>query len=155
VDDGSTDGTLELITGSNFKNTVLVSEPDDGIYDAINKGIGLARGEIIDLLHSDDYYSSVEILAEVALKFLNPELDAVYADATFSQADNPSKIVKRYRSNIFRPQLIAWGWMPSHTTIFLRKKVFQQYGTYKIDYKIAADYEFVARIYSSGNVKSN
>jgi glycosyltransferase involved in cell wall biosynthesis len=133
---------------------VLVSEPDFGIYDAINKGILKSTGDVVGLLHSDDTYSSNFTIAEVAREFSDPELDVLYGDAIFFKNGNTEKIHRHYRSDRFTPQMLSRGWMPAHTTLFVRRRVFEKYGLYKTNYKIAADMDFVARIFKSGKLKA-
>lgn len=154
VDGGSTDGTINRIQELLRDNYMFISEPDDGIYDAINKGIKCSTGEIIGILHSDDVYASDSILAQVAMEFLNPNLDAVYADANFFRHGKPNTIFRHYRSDRFSLKNLAWGWMPAHTTIFFRRTVFERFGLYKTNYKIAADIDFVARVFRSENFRS-
>ncbi len=154
IDGGSTDGTLQLLHECLHDGTLLVSEPDRGIYDAINKGIACSSGEIVGLLHSDDVYANDFILADVADIFADPEIDAVYGDVAFFRPAAPEKLVRRYRSDRFSPERLAWGWVPAHTALFLRRRVFEQYGLYKIDYKIASDYDFMARIFRAKLIRS-
>ena len=154
IDGLSTDGTAEFLKANLRGSDVFMSEPDEGIYDAINKGIRHSSGEIIGLLHSDDVYASDFILAEVASEFADPNLDAVYADAIFVKRGKPNNIVRHYRSDRFSLNSLPWGWMPAHTTIFFRREVFKRFGLYKTDFKIAADIDFVARVFGSENFKS-
>ena len=106
------------------------------------------------MLHSDDVFADTSVLSNIAEVFSDPEIDAVYGDAVFYHEDNPENIVRHYSSKRFSPEKLAWGWMPAHTTLFLRKKVFEQFGFYKTDYKIAADFEFIARVFRSGQIQS-
>jgi len=156
IDGASVDGTLEILKKyeADNDNVVLVSEKDEGIYDALNKGIRCAKGDVIGVIHSDDIYAYDAVLTDVATELADPEVDAVYADAVFYREENPDNEVRRYSSRRFSPDKLAWGWMPAHTTLFLRKKVFEQFGFYKTDYKIAADFEFIARIFKSGQIQS-
>lgn len=156
IDGLSNDGTKEII--SNFikdkNNIIFKSEKDNGIYDAINKGISLAKGEIIGLMHSDDFYFNNNVVSEIAESFINNDIDAVYADAVYFNKSDPSKIIRRYKSKKFNKNKLAWGLMPAHTTLYLRNNVFKTHGKYKINYNIASDFEFVARIFNSDNFKS-
>jgi len=133
---------------------VFISERDNGIYDAINKGINLSSGDVIGVLHSDDVFASNSVLSEVAAAFSDPNLDAIYADAIFFKNGKPNTIVRHYRSDRFSLKMLSWGWMPAHTTIFFRRTVFERFGLYKTDYKIAADIDFIARVFSSEHFKS-
>jgi glycosyltransferase involved in cell wall biosynthesis len=150
IDGASGDRTADIVRSFDSPLIRLQSEPDRGIYDAINKGIAMARGESIGLLHSNDLFSSPDILTRIAGHMEDPALDGVFADIVFFRQDRPQRIVRRYSSASFSPARIASGWMPAHTSLYLRRSVFQRFGTYKIDYKIAADFEYVARIFSAG-----
>ncbi|QKM64057.1 glycosyl transferase [Polynucleobacter tropicus] len=155
VDGGSNDGTLRLLEEYSHKfGCYLISEPDEGIYDAINKGVRLATGEIIGLLHSDDLFANPNILELVAKEFLDPTLDAIYGDAVFFDAKNSSKFIRKYSSRRFSLKSIAWGWIPAHTTLFVRRRVFEKHGMYKTNYKIAGDVEFISRIFTSEGFRS-
>jgi glycosyltransferase involved in cell wall biosynthesis len=154
IDGASTDGTLQLLHECLHDDAILVSELDCGMYDAINKGIVRSSGEIIGLMHSDDVYANKHVLAHVADIFADAEIDAVYGDVAFFRPSTPEKLVRRYRSDLFNPERLAWGWVPAHTALFLRRRVFEQYGFYKINYKIASDYEFMARIFRSKVIRS-
>lgn len=154
IDGGSTDDTLSIVKKYKSSNTILISEGDDGIYDAINKGILYSTGEVIGLLHSDDAYFTNSILAEIATEFLDPDLDMLYGDAIFVNRMNSNEIIRRYRSDRFSKSSLSWGWMPAHTAIFFRRKIFEEFGLYKTDYKIAADMDFIARIFFNGRIKS-
>lgn len=153
IDGGSNDGTLECITAHGKHLAHVVSEPDRGIYDAMNKGIRLASGDVIGILNADDVYADEQVLARIAALMATEPLDAVYGDVVFFDPDNPAVIVRRYRSRRFSPARIAWGWMPAHPTLFLQREVFDRFGLYRPDFRIAGDYEFVARIFKDGNLR--
>jgi len=146
-DGGSTDGTLEIV-GAGGDHVRLVSEPDRGLYDAINRGIARARGEVIGLVHSDDTLAAPDILERVAEAFADPRVDAVYGDLDYVSATDPTRVIRRWRSEPFRPELLARGWMPAHPTLFLRRRVFERHGLYDTSYRIAADYDGVLRYFS-------
>lgn len=152
IDGVSQDLTCEIVQACAGPIVTFVSEPDNGIYDAINKGIRASRGEVIALLHSDDRFAHDEVLSGVAAHFEDNALDAVYADVTFFSAQSPGKVIRRYNSGRFSPSKIPWGWMPAHTALFLRRRVFDRFGLYKTDYRIAADFEFIARIFKGGAI---
>lgn len=147
VDGASTDGTLEVIARYRDRLAKVVSEPDGGIYDAMNKGIELASGEVIGFLNADDVYADDEVLTRVAGCIEGEGLDALYGDVGFFRSASPEVTVRRYRSVRFRPDRIAWGWMPAHPTLFVRRAVFERYGNFRTDYRIAGDFEFVARVF--------
>lgn len=154
IDGGSTDGTLEILKEFAGPNTRLISEPDGGIYDALNKGIRLATGEIIGILHSDDVYADHEVLKRVSHLMESKRLDALYGDVEFFSPQRPERVVRRYSSKRFSPDNIGWGWMPAHTSLFLRRSVFDIFGLYRTDFRIAGDFEFVARIFKNRSLKS-
>jgi glycosyltransferase involved in cell wall biosynthesis len=147
VDGGSTDGTLEKLKACLDSSAVLVSEPDRGLYDAINKGLRLATGDVIGILHSDDYFDNNHILSKVMAKFCDSSIDAVFGDAEYFASEAPNRIVRRYSSKNFKISRLGWGWMPAHTTLFLRRVSYLEIGEYSLDYTIAADFDFVCRAF--------
>lgn len=155
IDGGSTDGTLERLKEMLGGNTILVSEPDLGMYDAINKGLNLATGDVVGLLHSDDFFPRSNVLSEVAASFRAQKVDAIYGDAAFFTPRAVEKIVRRYSSARFAPARLGGGWMPAHTTLFLRRDVYRRFGGFKLDYRIAADFDFVCRIFRNGQLRAH
>lgn len=153
VDGGSTDGTLDVIAHYRNDLSKVVSEPDHGIYDAMNKGVALATGEVIGFLNADDMYAHSDVIARVAKIMQRSELDALYGDVAFFRPEEPQKTVRRYRSSHFRPSRIAWGWMPAHPALFLHCRVFENVGAFRTDYRIAGDFELVARAFHSGELR--
>ena len=149
VDGGSSDGSLEVAeqhpaTGSHVRR--VISEPDEGIYDAINKGIGLATGEVIGLLHSDDELAGPEALERVVEAMEDSTVDLVYGDLDFFAADDPSRVVRSWRSGSFHRPALRRGWMPPHPTVYVRRRVFERFGCYDTSYRIAGDYDFLLRV---------
>lgn len=153
VDGGSTDGTLQKLRLCLGEKAILISERDKGIYDAINKGLRLATGDVIGLLHSDDFFADNNVLSEVLIAFRDASVDAVYGDAAFFHTKNPQKIVRLYSSRFFVPSLLSWGWMPAHTTLFIRRDAHLKIGEYKANYKIAADFDFMCRAFVVHGIK--
>jgi glycosyltransferase involved in cell wall biosynthesis len=147
IDGGSTDGTLAILERFRPHLAVLVSEPDKGIYDAMNKGLARATGDVICFLNADDQYADANVLAEVAQQMLTHQLDALVADVGFFKAGDPTRMTRRYRSDRFSPQHLSWGWMPAHPGLFLTRKIVQRVGKFKTDYRIAGDYEYVVRTF--------
>jgi len=147
IDGNSTDGTLKIIEDHKAGLTHVISEPDRGIYDAMNKGLALATGDVICFLNADDYYDSKHVLSIVATSMQNNRLDALVGDVGFFRKENINRIVRHYRSDRFKPERLAWGWMPAHPALFMRREVFKRIGHFKTDYKIAADYEYVVRAF--------
>ena len=153
IDGASTDGTQELIARYPSRISSFISEPDSGIYDAMNKGLGLATGEVIGFLNADDVYANDDVLQRVAEIMAHNELDAVFGDAEFVSPAHPARSVRRYRSDRFRPDRIAWGWMPAHPALFLRRGVYARFGGFRTDYRIAGDFELVARVFHDGTIR--
>lgn len=153
VDGGSRDGTLEIVKRHKQHISQWISEPDKGIYDAMNKGLALATGEIIGFLNADDVYADPEVLARVSAIMEAERLDALFGDADFVSPNRPDRPMRRYRSERFRPDRIAWGWMPAHPTLFLRRYVYERFGVFRTDYRIAGDFELVARVFHGGTLR--
>ena len=153
VDGGSKDGTQGIVAHHGSCVTKFISEPDNGIYDAMNKGLDLASGHIIGFLNADDVYADNEVIAKVADIMSNGGLDALYGDAEFFHSDNPEYTVRRYSSQYFSHKRIAMGWMPAHPTLFLQRRVFERFGPFNTDYRIAGDFEFVARVFHADTLK--
>lgn len=152
VDGISSDKTLEIIEGNMKSNTILISELDRGIYDAINKGIHQSTGEVIGLLHSDDVFYDKYVLQDVAKAFADPMVDAVYGDLEYVSKFSLQKVIRYWKSGVFSKRNLLWGWMPPHPTLFLRRRVFENLGVYDINYKISADYDATLRYFFGGNI---
>jgi GT2 family glycosyltransferase len=119
----------------------------------MNKGIALSTGDVIGLLNADDIYAHPDVLAQVAKKFEDTNLEAVFGDVVFFKAGNPNKITRRYNSGRFSPDKLAWGWMPSHPALFLRRSVYELVGPFRTDYRIAGDFDFIVRAFGSGQLR--
>ena len=145
VDGDSKDATKDIIQSYGSGVTKFLSEPDKGIYDAMNKGIKLATGDVIGMINSDDFYSSSNIISKVAETFSADQTDAIFGDLVFVAPDNLERVVRRYSSRRWNPSKFARGFMPAHPTFFVRRKYYDQFGLFKTDYKIAADYELLIR----------
>ena len=148
VDGASTDGTLDVINQhldqiGNFK-----SEHDKGIYDALNKGIQLATGDVIGFLHSDDLYASDDVLSKIAKAFDDPAVCAVYGDLEYVSQKDTSKVIRRWRSNSFNKSDLGWGWMPAHPTLYVRREWYSRIGGFDINYRIAADYLSILKLFT-------
>lgn len=153
IDGASTDNTVNIIQqyGSVTK---LLSEPDKGIYDAMNKGIALADGDVIGTLNADDFYANDKVLAEVAKVFLDPSIEACYADLVYVRQNNVNQIVRFWKSKDYEPGLFKSGWMPAHPTFFVRKSVYNKFGDFDLSYKIAADFELLFRFIEKNAIKT-
>jgi glycosyltransferase involved in cell wall biosynthesis len=147
IDGGSTDGTLVILERFSPHLAILVSEPDKGIYDAMNKGLARATGDVVCFLNADDQYADATVLAEVAQQMRMHQLDALVADVGFFKSGDPTRMTRRYRSDRFSPQHLSWGWMPAHPGLFLTREVVLRVGQFKTDYRIAGDYEYVVRTF--------
>lgn len=152
VDGGSTDGTLDVVARHRSISRVIPG-PDRGLYDALNKGVSASSGELIGFLHSDDFYADRDVLRDVVTAVTQGSLDAVYGDVAFVTSDKPHRVTRIYSSHRFRPSRIGWGWMPAHPALFVSRRLFERFGLFKTDYRIAADFEFVARVFSRGDIR--
>lgn len=153
IDGLSTDNTKEIIRLNSKKTNLIISEEDSGLYDAINKGVLNANGDIIALLHSDDILSSSEIISDLMEKIQNENLDGVYGDLLYVDKINTDKIIRFWKSCEFNPNLLRKGWMPAHPTLILKKEVYLKHGVFDKSFKIAADYDFMLRIFKDSNLK--
>lgn len=145
IDGLSTDGTQEIIRSYGDKITHFVSEKDNGIYDAMNKGITLASGDIVGILNSDDFYVNHGVISTIVKEFEAKNVDSVFADLVFIKKEAPQKIVRYYDSSYCNPKRFSYGWMPAHPTFFVKRDIYSRYGLFKTDYKIASDYELFTR----------
>jgi glycosyltransferase involved in cell wall biosynthesis len=156
VDGGSTDGTVDLIRkyeprfGDKLKWT---SEPDKGIYDAMNKGIQKSTGDVIGILNSDDYYTTTDALSTIASALSDEKLDAVYGDIHFIKEGEPDKTVRYYSSRRFKPFWLRFGFMPAHPSFYVRRVVYQKAGLYDMSYKIGSDFEMMVRLFRKQRIR--
>lgn len=152
IDGGSTDGTLDILRSYAGRLDVLVSEPDCGIYDALNKGIRHASGDVVGFLHSDDLFADPGVVSRIAAAFADTAVTAVYGDLHYVRKDNPEQVVRHWCSGGFSGRRLGWGWMPPHPTLYVRREVYEQYGLFDTSFRIAADYDFILRLLSEGGV---
>jgi len=145
IDGSSTDGTVKLIESFGSRISKFTSEPDKGIYDAINKGIRLSTGNIIGILNSDDFFYDNNVIQKVVDAFDTDVIDAVYGDVKFVDPTNILKVVRNYSSKHFNPEKFKFGFMPAHPSFYVKRDLFGKHGFYKTDYKIAADFELLVR----------
>jgi len=151
VDGASSDGTVEVVQSYGDKISAFVSAKDKGIYDGLNKGISLATGDFIAFLHSDDLYTSSSVVANVMKEFASDDsLDGVYGDLVYTPKSDTSKVLRYWKSKDFDSSLLKQGWMPAHPTLILKKEVYEKYGNFDLDFKIAGDYDFMLRVLSAG-----
>lgn len=151
VDGGSTDGTLDIV--KRYQNvSTLVSEPDQGIYDAMNKGIKLATGDVIGTLNADDFYINNTAMSDVAKTFEGNAVDACFADLVYVGQNDTDKIVRYWKSQQYQPGLFKKGWMPAHPTFFVRKTVYEKFGMFDLKFRIAADFELLFRLIEKSKI---
>lgn len=155
VDGASSDRTLEIINSIPNRVSKIISEPDEGIYDAMNKGIGMATGDVIGILNSDDFFTSADVLSKIASAFQTRPVEGVYGDICFVPPTNLNKIIRYYSAALFRPSMFQFGFMPPHPSFYVRRKWFDEYGLYKTDYKISADYELLIRYLKVNGLKTH
>lgn len=153
IDGLSTDGTIDLINSFGNRISKFISESDNGIYDGINKGIKLAKGDIVGILNSDDFFYDDHVIEIVAGLFRDYEIDAVYGDAQFVDPERTSKIIRYYSSKHFTIDKFKFGYMPAHTSFYAKRELFERLGYYKTNYKIAADFELLARFMYINHIK--
>jgi glycosyltransferase involved in cell wall biosynthesis len=145
VDGGSTDATMELVKSNSARVARCISERDNGLYDAMNKGIQLATGDVIGFLHADDLYADEQVLSRVAAMFNDMTVDACYGDLVYIAADNAQRTVRTWRAGDFDCKKMYNGWMPPHPTFFVRRHCYLQNGGYRTDMGSSADYELMLR----------
>ena len=145
IDGGSTDGTLDLLKSYGNKIHVLISEKDKGIYDALNKGIKNATGDVIGFMHSDDLFDNDHVLKSVANTFQINDVDSVYGDLVYVSKDNTDKVVRYWNSGDYSKKKLTLGWMPPHPTFYMKRSCYQEFGLFNLDYKISADYDSMLR----------
>ncbi|MEA2041203.1 MAG: glycosyltransferase family 2 protein [Bacteroidota bacterium] len=146
VDGNSNDGTYEKILKYRDDIHTVIHEPDDGIYDALNKGIEAATGDFVGFLHADDVFASPSVTAQIAELINVRKADAVYGDLQYVKKENTAKVIRFWKSGEFSFRKLYYGWMPPHPTFFLRRAIYLKYGVYDKSYRIAADYELILRI---------
>lgn len=154
VDGGSTDGTLDVIRSKMTDEGVLISEPDDGIYDALNKGLRLADGDVVGFMHSDDFFADERVLADVLEAFEIQGVDAVYGDLDYVARENTSRVIRRWRAGVYTRAALARGWMPPHPTLFIRREVISRWGGFDSAFRISGDYDAVLRYFARGGIRA-
>ena len=155
IDGRSTDETLSILKSRRKQLSVMLSEADKGIYDAMNKGIKLATGEIIGFLNSDDFYSSNEVLLKVANTFKNErQLDSCYADLIYTDRVDTSKKIRYLKSSKYKQGLFSKGWCPGHTTFFVRRSIYERYGNFDLNFRLASDFDLMMRFLEIHKIKS-
>ena len=153
VDGASTDTTLSIIRSNASSIAKFVSEKDNGIYNALNKGINLATGDIIGFLNSDDVFTNKHVISRIVNCFNVKKADVIYGNLVYQSKNDANKKVLRYwRSNVYNPGCLWYGWMPPHPTLYCKKEVYEQWGVFDDKFEIAADYDFILRIFQQPTV---
>ncbi len=154
IDGGSTDGTIELIKGYTNKIDTFISEKDYGLYDAMNKGIGLATGDVIGILNSDDVYFDDNVLESVVKTFREKKTDSVFGDLYYVDQYDLNKVVRYWKSSNFELGSFANGWHPPHPSFFVKKEVYEKYGLFDLELKVSADFDLMLRFLEKHQISS-
>ncbi|MBP7808336.1 MAG: glycosyltransferase [Bacteroidia bacterium] len=153
IDGVSTDGTLDILNRYKSQLHKIVSEKDKGIYDALNKGIDLATGDVIGILHSDDFYMNSNVIENVANSFNQNQCDALYANLYYVDKDDTNRIKRKWDSGNYSEGAFLNGWMPPHPTFFVKKEIYNKYGKFDLQFTSAADYELMLRFIHKNKIK--
>lgn len=153
VDGQSNDSTVSIVHSYKDRIAKFVSEKDKGLYDALNKGISMATGDVIGILHSDDFYTSHHIIENVVNTFQSNHSDAVYADLFYVDKENTNKIFRKWKSGHYEHGMFLHGWMPPHPTFFVKRSIYEKYGSFNLDLVSAADYELMLRFIHKHRIK--
>lgn len=154
IDGASNDGTLEILNDSRDHFSKLLSEPDNGIYDALNKGINLASGDVVGFLHADDLYAHRDVLRDLAKVFTDSSVCAVYGDLLYVKKNDPDTVVRHWKSAPFSAKHLSKGWMPPHPTLYVRRDWYKKIGGFDTRYRIAADYFSILQLFSQPGFKA-
>lgn len=154
IDGASRDATLSILRPYRSRLGKLISEPDEGIYDALNKGIQHATGDVVGFLHADDLFEDEGVIGKVAAAFEDPNIDAVYGDLVYVRHDNIGRIIRYWKSGCYDQAALARGWMPPHPTFYVRRTVYEQLGGFDLRYQIAADYDTILRFLVVGKIRA-
>jgi glycosyltransferase involved in cell wall biosynthesis len=152
VDGNSADGTLQIL--KKYKTLTWVSESDQGIYDAMNKGLKLATGDIVGILNADDVYANDTVLQEVVSRFQNSKINCLYGDLMYVAPHNLQKVIRYWQAGEFKPGSFQTGWMPPHPSFFVRREVYKKYGLFDLNFPLAADYEIMLRFLEKHRLES-
>lgn len=148
IDGASQDRSLKVIDRESRIPKIVISEPDNGIYDALNKGIGVATGDVVGFLHADDFYADRQILEKVANSFSDTSISGVYGDLQYVSQLSTEKVIRSWKAREFSPARLKRGWMPPHPTLYVRKLLYEHIGGFDTRYRIAADYFSILQLFS-------
>ena len=152
IDGGSNDNTLDVIQHKCSRVSKVISEPDEGIYDALNKGILASTGDIVGFLHSDDLFAYRDAVKDIVEQLKNSNCDAIYADLQYVSKGNIDNVVRLWKSGVYKKNKLKYGWMPPHPTFYMKRDLYKSFGLFDLSFKIAADYDSLLRYLSSQNV---
>lgn len=154
IDGGSTDGTLALVDGFRDRLGPVISEPDNGLYDAMNKGLRLATADLVGFLNADDVYADAEVLRDVGRCFEDSSVEGVYGDLIYVSASDPERVVRYWRSGEYRPGRFRSGWMPAHPTLFVRRHVYERFGGFDLSFRLQSDFDLTMRLLEVHRIKA-
>lgn len=146
IDGGSNDGTIQIIQNYEHQITRWVSEKDAGMYDALNKGMRMATGDVIGILNSDDMLFDSTVIENVVKKFQEEKTAAIYGDLVYVDANKPDRVIRTWKGQLYNRNRFRWGWMPAHPTFYVKRSVVEQFGGYLLEFSSAADYEWMSRL---------
>jgi glycosyltransferase involved in cell wall biosynthesis len=155
VDGGSEDHTLEIVAAEGRHVATLVSERDSGIYDAMNKGLALATGDVVGFLNSDDLFTHAEVVSKIALAMADSAIDACYGDLVYVAQDDMNKVVRYWKSGEYKRGLFDRGWVPAHPTFYARRELYQKYGGFDLDMRLAADFDILLRFFEVYRIRTS
>ena len=155
IDGASTDSTFDIIAKYRSSIGKVISEPDKGIYDALNKGIRLASGDVIGLLHGDDFYAQDKVLESVVKVFEEQNVDSCYGDLLYVDKNDTDKVIRYWKASEYHHGKFKCGWMPPHPTFFVRREIYEKYGYFNTDFRMAADYELMLRFLEKHKISTH
>jgi len=154
IDGGSKDETLEIVAKEGAHITKIISEKDGGIYDAMNKGLAMAVGDVVGFLNSDDEFEGRGVVSKIANEMENSMIDACYGDLVYVASDDTSRIVRYWKSRCYESGLCARGWMPAHPTFYARRNIYLRHGGFDLDFKLQADFEMALRLLDIAKIRT-
>lgn len=155
IDGASTDNTLDIINSTPNRVTKMISEPDNGIYDAMNKGLKNSESDILGILNSDDFYNGNDVISQVVEAFTKSNADCVYGDLYYVNAENPEKVVRKWVTGAYRKNAFRRGWHPAHPSFFVKREVYEEFGYFDEEFTLAADFELMLRFIELHGLKSH